>query len=233
MPSIPGLEVFPDRQSLMAAVADAIAQALRQACERRGGACAALSGGVTPVPAYAQLDAKRLDWTRITFLLVDERCVPLDHPASNEAMLRRTLASALAGGAQLRPMYAAPQAPADAAANADKAYSSAAIDIAVMGMGSDTHTASWFPGAAGLADALAPDSARTVAAVHAATGAFGTPDRLTLTRAALRRAGQILLLITGEEKRQTLEQAIGQNPQDAPVAALFEGGPPPAVFWAA
>lgn len=225
------LEVFGGRDELMAAAADEIADALRRAIIERGEAFAALSGGATPGPAYEQLARRRLQWNAVRFALVDERCVPVSHEASNEGMIRRVLGPALAAGAVVIPMHAEDQTPEEAASRADARYALLPFDIVVMGMGADAHTASWFPGAPTLAEAIDPKTARAVVSVKARQ-AYGTAERLTLTRAALSRAKRVLLLICGEEKRQVLERSIGQDPMKAPVAALFSGGRAPKVMWA-
>jgi 6-phosphogluconolactonase len=222
------IQVFADRTLLMQRAADEIATALNAGLKARGCACAALSGGSTPEPVYQNLASMRLHWRRITLALVDERCVPTIDPASNEGLLRRALAPALAAGAQVLPMYAG----STSADPANAAYASFHIDIALMGMGGDGHTASWFPAADGLAGALAPNNPRTVVAVRAPQAA-GAADRLTLTRAALDRADRVLLLIAGHDKRDRLKAALSQNIEDAPVAALFaRPGRQPEVLWA-
>ena len=224
----PPIQVFPDRGALMQRAADEMAAALNDGIRARGAACAALSAGSTPGPAYERLATMSLDWPKVTFALVDERCVPASDPASNEGLLRRTLAPTLAAGAKVLPMYSGSTAPD----HADAAYAALHIDIALMGMGADGHTASWFPGGDGLAPALDPKSPRTVAAVRARQAA-GAADRLTLTRAALDRADRVLLLITGDDKRERLEAALTQKIEDAPVAALFaRPGRQPEVLWA-
>lgn len=227
----PGLEVFSSRDGLMAAAAGRIADALRSGIAERGTACAALSGGATPGPAYERLALQALPWSAVSFALVDERCVPVADEASNEGMLRRTLTPAIAGGAKIFPMYAEGLTPHSAAEAADRRYAPLRFDIAVLGMGADAHTASWFPGAAGLTEALDPLSSRTVVAVNAPQ-ANGVAGRLSLTRAAVARAERVLLLITGREKRDVLARSIGRDPRSAPVAALFSGGAAPEVLWA-
>lgn len=211
------LTAFPDREALFAAATERLANALTAGIAERGAACAALSGGASPEPIYRALARLPLDWPKITFAMIDERFVPLTHEASNQAMIERTLSPALAAGARLAPIYSA-AADVDAAADrADAAYAQLTFDIALMGMGEDGHTASWFPNARGVERALDPQSGRAIVGVHAPQ-AFGTPERLTLTRAALARAKRLVLVITGDAKRAVFERAAEYK---LPVAALF------------
>lgn len=225
------IEAFASRDALMQAAADAIAAALEAGLAKRGHACVALSGGTTPAPAYALLAAKNLDWPNVTFALVDERFVPPTHEASNERLLLSALAPALAKGATLLPMYAYEANLEAAAARANGLYAPLEIDIALLGMGEDGHTASWFPGAAELSKALDLATAETVIAVNAPQAA-GAPERLTLTRAALARAHALALLITGPAKAEVLRQAAAGA--DYPIGALLAPPAPPLrALWAA
>lgn len=228
---IPNLETFASRDALMFAAAQRVAAALEDAIPRHGSACAALSGGSTPDPAYRALAGFPLDWSKVTFALVDERYVPPTDAASNQALVQRTLGPAFDAGAHFAPMFFPAETVEQSADQAERRYGPLRIDVAVMGMGDDGHTASWFPGVPALGNALDLNNPRTVMALHASRAA-GSPDRLTLTRSALSRTKRIILLITGDEKRSRLEQALERD--DAPVRALFAPNmPAPDVLWAA
>lgn len=221
---------FGSRDSLMQAVAARLASDLEAAISSRGAACAALSGGDTPEPAYSALAALPVDWSKVTFALVDERFVPPSHAASNEGQLRRALAAPFAAGAQLLPMFSEHVTLEAAAERANTVYAAETIDVALFGMGGDGHTASWFAHSPQISLALDAANPRNVIAVHA-PGAAGASERLTLTRSAVARVGKVMLLVTGADKRRRLERACATS--DAPVASLF--APPlaqPEVFWA-
>jgi len=225
----PAITEYATREALMQATAERITRALGGAIAQRGAACAALSGGATPVPAYRLHAGAKLDWPKVTFALVDERFVPPDDAASNEGLVRRELKPAFDGGARFIPMYA-PHTLGEAGDAANALYAPLTFDIVLMGMGVDGHTASWFPGAAKLGEALDMDNPRSVLSLTAPQ-AEGSPERLTLTRAALTRASRLILLIAGEEKRARLEAALAGD--WAPAAALFAPAlPEPEILWA-
>lgn len=223
---MPAVQTFPTRTALQEAAANHIAAALREGIAAHGQACAALSGGTTPEPAYALLATKPLDWPQIRFGLVDERFVPPDHPASNEALVRRALRKPLEKGARLFPLFA-PTSPRNAALAANGVYAPLDFDIALMGMGEDGHTASWFPNSPQLAQALDPNNARSVINVDA-PGAAGSAERLTMTLSAIARARRVVLLITGEAKRAKLDDA------NTPIASLIAAcGDKIDLLWSA
>lgn len=228
----PPFLAFESSDTLMAAAAERIAVALNRGIQKRGEACAALSGGSTPAPAYEKLAEKAVDWARVRFALVDERFVPPSSPDSNQGLALRTLQRPFSRGAMIAPLWAENATLQQAGQKADGVYAQLHIDIAVMGMGNDGHTASWFPDAARLREALDPNNPRSVMALSAASAA-GSAERLTMTLSAMKRVEHVILLIIGEEKRGVYERAltsIAPSPIGALVAACggrFE------ILWAA
>lgn len=229
-------EVFSSADAMIAAAAAFVRTRIDEALAARGSALLLLSGGSTPLPLYRRLAATSAPWARVCAVLVDERWVGADHPASNERAIRAALAGA--EGISIVGLKTAAATAAEAASAVEERLARLAwpADVAVLGMGPDGHTASWFPNAAGLAEALDEASGRRVAAVRArpsvVTGA--ETERLTLTVGPVLEARARLLLMTGEEKRRVFAEAHGSGPvDDKPVRALFAADPEATfVAWA-
>lgn len=227
------MTVFDDRAMLLASAYAFTSGALQDALKTRGDAVLLGAGGSTPVPLYERLSRAELDWKNVTIGLTDERWVPADHEASNEAMLRRTLLQNRASAATFLSMVTDPaRVPSEEYLSVNATYTSAAMacDAMILGMGSDAHTLSWFPGAYGLGAALNPENTNMVTAIRAiqstVTGAF--TDRMTLTVPAVSQAKRILLLITGAEKRSVLETSTAETPVQQMIKAA---GDRLSIYW--
>lgn len=208
-------ESFASKAELQAAAADWIARALADAIERRGSAVFMGSGGTTPGPIYESLSSAELDWDKVQIGLCDERWVEPDHPASNGAMLQRTLLQNRATAADYTPMKVAGSDPFAAVDQVNDLYMDASLtDVMLLGMGPDAHTLSWFQGGRGYDDAVAPDSTAVVAAVEAIESDVTGPNllRMTLTQPCVAYARSVLLLITGAEKKAVFESAAPEAP---------------------
>ncbi|MEC9432596.1 MAG: 6-phosphogluconolactonase [Pseudomonadota bacterium] len=217
----PEIETYPTREALMEGLADRLAARLR-ALTAAGRARIAVPGGTTPAPMLTRLGAAALPWERVAVTLTDERWVPPSSDRSNQKLLAGTLFAGAAAAAEFVPLYGGAGEPDDALGPVAASLSSLCLplDIAVLGMGEDMHTASLFPGAVGLAAALAPD-APPVAVIRAA-GA-GEP-RVTLTAPVLAGAGERHVLIAGAGKRAALDRALATaETADAPIRAVLAG----------
>ena len=217
---------YPDREMLMINLADRLASELKSAVMTHERASLCVPGGTTPGPVFDLLSAVDLDWDRIAVVLNDERWVPESSPRSNTRLLRERLLVGKAAAAHLVPLRAdtpEPEAALEALAEALKPH--LPISVLLLGMGADMHTASLFPGADRLAEALDPQAPPLMA--MRAPGA-GEP-RITLTAPVLQGAFSTHLLICGAEKRAALERARQLPPEEAPVRAVLSNA---TVHWA-
>ena len=195
-------ETFDNKAALQVAAANWISDALADAIARRGSAVFMGSGGTTPGPIYETLSHADLDWEKVQIGLCDERWVEADHPASNGAMLQRTLLQNKAAVAEYTPMKVSGTDPFTAVEQVNDLYQDAGLtDVMLLGMGPDAHTLSWFEGARGYEAAVSPDSTSVVAAIEAIKSDVTGPNllRMTLTEPCVAYARHVLLLITGSE----------------------------------
>lgn len=219
------LHAYPDRATLMAALAATLAAELTAALTR-GPATLSVPGGTTPGPVFDALAQADLDWSRVAVLLNDERWVAEDSPRSNTRLLRERLLVAKAAAAHLVPLYAPAAQPEDQlAALAAGIAPHLPISVLLLGMGADMHTASLFPGADKLAEALSADAPILMALRAEAAG----EPRITLSARVLTGAHKIHVLITGPDKRAALDRALTLTPFEAPIRAVLDQA---IVHWA-
>lgn len=215
------IRTYASRDALAAKVAGLLAGRLRAAIEQSGVARMAVPGGTTPGPMLCALGRCDLDWSKVAVTLTDERWVPVTSDRSNEGLVRRTLLCGTAAAAAFVPLYSGDPDPAQGIATVRDGLARQAVplDVAVLGIGADMHTASLFPRAAGLERALAAN-APTAVAIDAAGG---KEPRITLSVPVLARAERHVL-IAGADKRAALDRAreIG-DPIHAPVCAVLGG----------
>lgn len=220
------LETYPDREFMMLGLANVIAGQLADFLRREGKASLCVPGGTTPGPIFDTLSGVDLDWGNVAVFLNDERWVGEDSPRSNTRLLRERLLKGKAAAARLVPLYAEAGQPEEALeALAEGIAPHLPISVLLLGMGADMHTASLFPGADRLDEALAAD-APVLMALRA--DAAGEP-RITLTAPVLRGAMHIHVLITGAEKRAALDRAMALPVAEAPVRAVLDNA---TVHWA-
>lgn len=220
------LETYSDREMLMLGLADILAGQLGDFLRGQGHATFSVPGGTTPGPIFDTLSGVDLDWANVAVVLNDERWVPEDSDRSNTRLLRQRLIRGRAAQARLIPLYAPAERPEEMLpALEDGLRPHLPISVLLLGMGTDMHTASLFPGADLLDEALSP-TAPLLLPMRA--DAAGEP-RVTLTAPVLKGAFHTHILITGPEKRAALETAMTLSPHQAPIRAVLDAA---TVHWA-
>ena len=210
------------------AMAVRVADALREAIASRGQATLVVSGGRSPVPFFEALAQQDVPWAQVLVSLADERWVPINHAGSNEALVRRHLLRGPAAEARFLSLYQVAGNLEQAAELADAAVAELApIDVLVLGMGDDGHTASLFPHSPNLHQALQPACARRVLPMLAPSE---PAQRLTLTMPVLASARLPLLAIQGQAKLNILGAALrpGET-SELPIRAFLHS--PLEIHW--
>jgi 6-phosphogluconolactonase len=207
------IRILDSPEALARAVTDAVAHGIREAVAARGRCLLCLSGGSTPRAVYQLLATERQDpetaWERVDVYWSDERCVPPDHEQSNYRMAHDTLLAhvpvrpeavhRIAG--ELGPEQAASHYHADLAALGGDTVPR--FDVALLGLGTDGHTASLFPDTPHLRD----DPRLAVAT----RGPAPPQDRVTLTLRVLNAARQGLFLVSGTAKAPMLARVFAER----------------------
>jgi 6-phosphogluconolactonase len=178
-----------------------------------------LAGGSTPAQAYLKAAGRRRDWSGVEFWWGDERCVGPDDPRSNFRMAWETLLDRIEGAPRAIHRIRGELGPGEAAAQYEEELGDTALDIVLLGIGSDGHTASLFP----YAPALEERQRR-------ALGVSG-PDvpRVTLTPPTLTGAQHVVFLAVGPEKAEAVARACGE-PDPATPASLIRGRQTTAIL---
>jgi 6-phosphogluconolactonase len=205
---LPTLIRTPDGEAAGREAARRTADAIADALAARGVAHVALAGGTTPKRAYALLGPLVADWSAVHLWFGDERCVGPDDPDANVLMARTALD---APGAIWHRIEGERGAEAAAAAYAAE-LGDVVLDLAMLGLGEDAHTASLFP------DNPALDLTATVVPVH--DSPKPPPDRVSMSLGTLNAARAILLLTEGAGKRAPLALALGEPSRHAPSSLL-------------
>lgn len=214
---------YADSTALVAALSAQLQQCCAEALTQRGHALFALAGGRTPLPIYRAFASQPLDWAHVVVMPGDDRCVAHNHPASNVAALRDAFIDA--AHLRIESLTADDGDPETSLVHARRMLTAHedAFDAVILGMGEDAHTASLFPGAAVLPDAMAKDASDDAFLL--------TPDplppeapfpRITLGLARLLRARSVHLIVTGPHKREVVRAAqAAHDPMQMPISAVL------------
>lgn len=222
---------------ISALLAQDIAQRLGAAIQARGFAVLSVSGGKSPIALFEALRVQPIDWSRVRVTLVDERCAPCTHPHSNAFLVQTHLLQDHARVAQWVPMISetaeplrSPQDLAQAASLALQAAGTA--DVLVLGMGADGHTASLFPQALNLSEALDLQNAQPCIAMELVQLPANAPfQRITQTLAQLLRSRHLVLPLSGADKLATLRLALDCVSHPYPISHVLHQTETPIALW--
>jgi len=219
MTPAPELHIFADAQELVQAAAQLFLQLGQRAIAERKRFLVALSGGSTPKALYATLTsahiAHRLDWTKVHFFFGDERGVPPEHPESNFGLAQTMLFEPLQIPPSSIHRMQGEQSPEAAAINYERILRQLTatpedqwpvLDLVLLGMGDDGHTASLFPGTPAVTEPtrwVVPGSAPQ-----------GTRSRITITLGVINHASVILFLVTGRNKAPVVQRILERSADD-------------------
>jgi 6-phosphogluconolactonase len=202
------VEVLPDQAALVARALELILSKINAAIEQRGMFTIALAGGSTPKPLYEAIAHQNLPWDKIHVFWGDERYVPCDHPDSNEGMARRAwLDKVDIPAANIHSMPTSEDDPAISAAKHEQQLQEffhcslgefPALDVILLGMGDDAHTASLFPHTEAL---KVSDRLITVG------NKDGNP-RITFTYPFINAARCVIFVVAGANKKPALAQVF-------------------------
>lgn len=222
---------FATAQQLNNSFARRITQLLSAGIEENGRASLVVSGGRTPAQLFEKLSRASLPWEKVDVSLADERWVEPEDGASNEKMLRATLLknkAAVANFVGLKTAHSdATEALGQCTENLAQMHSP--FDVLILGMGEDGHTASLFPCSEQIKQGLDLESGNAYIAVQPTSA---PNQRMSLTLPALLNSKKIFLHLTGQKKKDVLEQAFaGDDELAMPIRAVLNNAPV-ELMWA-
>lgn len=220
--------MLPDTERLRDAALAHLLDRAAEAIAARAVFCLALSGGGTPRELYRALASAPADLARWQLFFADERCVPPDHADSNFRLVQETWLERAAGRPAAVHRLRGELEPGQAAREYERELRAALgdpprFDLVLLGLGTDGHTASLFPGSPALSERE-----------HLVAAADGPPPRrrrLTLTPAALHQARELVFLVSGRSKARALREALAPRPESFPSPARAVAAGAARVLW--
>ncbi len=214
--------LYNDKDSLNTQFAAKIAEQLNAAIAKNGKATFAVSGGSTPKPLFQILSQNAdVDWPNVTVMLVDERWVDDSSEASNQTLVKQNLLQNEASKANYLSIKTTADSAESAIAEIDKKVKAQLpLDVVILGMGGDGHTASLFPCSKELEEGLRLDKVESVIATQPTTAPH---QRMSLTLASIVSASNVYLHITSDAKKMVLDEALAKHTAlEKPIKAVAD-----------
>ena len=210
----------------MQSLASTVEVELSNAIKNRGLATFVIPGGTTPKPFFNIIRDSDIEWEKITIFPTDERWVSMENSRSNARLIQRELLTGRASKANFVTLYKKNKTlDQGASLLAENISNYLPIDVLVLGMGVDMHTASLFPGSPGLALAQSMNAAEVVPVTPLDNS---LEPRVTLSARVLEKAVNTHVLIIGLEKKNAVKEAEKREPASAPISQFL---PNATVHW--
>ena len=217
---------YKTSETLMQSLASTVEVELNNAIKNRGLATFVVPGGTTPKPFFNIIRDSDIEWEKITIFPTDERWVSMENSRSNARLIQRELLTGRASKANFVTLYKKNKTlDQGASLLAENISNYLPIDVLVLGMGVDMHTASLFPGSPGLALAQSMNAAEVVPVTPLDNS---LEPRVTLSARVLEKAVNTHVLIIGLEKKNTVKEAEKREPASAPISQFL---PNATVHW--
>lgn len=225
--------IFDTREQLDNALADKVSEILQQAILLNGKASVAVSGGSTPNGFFNVLSNKDIDWKKVTITLADERWVDIHSKDSNTRLVHENLLQNKASAAKFFHLkqgeLLCDETLKDLNVAANKTI--LPLDVLILGMGEDGHTASLFPCSAQIKEGLDSNNEKALMKVEPTTAPH---QRITFSFASLSKSKNTFLHVCGESKKQVLDKALnGDDIFEMPIRKfLHTDDIDTQVYWA-
>ncbi len=202
------VRLFPDASALVDGALAAVIAIIRRSIAERGSCRISLAGGSSPRSLYERLVQAEVDWSALHLFFGDERCVPPDHASSNYRMAHEALLRHVASPVAQVHRIRGELFPEEAARCYNEVLGREPLDLALLGMGRDGHTASLFPGG--------PELEERERWVVASRSPIEPRNRVSLSLAALNNARTVLFVVAGADKADRLALVWRELEDDAP-----------------
>jgi len=227
------LTQFPTRNELDVSLAQSVSEILSNAIKHRGKASLAVSGGSTPKGFFSVLSQSDIDWSKVTVTLADERWVGIDSQDSNTRLVHENLLQNKATAAKFFHLKQGEELSHETLNDLNVAANTTLLplDVLILGMGEDGHTASLFPCSDQIAQGLASDNENALLMVEPKTAPH---QRISFSFAALSKSENTFLHLCGENKQEVLKQALnGDDAFEMPIRAfLHHPSLNTQIYWA-
>lgn len=233
MSAQPTTNRYSNSDELVQALSQRIGKILKNAVDKRDRASLVVSGGRTPIALFETLSQMKLPWDKVVITLADERWVEPTSEDSNEKLVRDKLLQNQARGATFLSLKSDFPTPEEGrlAVEENLLGLPRPLDVLILGMGTDGHTASLFPCSDELDYAMAPERGERLVVVHPKTAPH---ERISFSLPTLLDSRHIFLHLEGEKKAQVLDKALeSDDVKEMPIRAFWQNRQTPFEIYLA